>query len=555
MAEITGFECCPDGFELQNGVCVRVTNVAPFANLENPYLIRTVRGDTQYSSGTRIYVQATNYPLSSQQLPDQVVDSFNFVVPTAAVLNSSLWGDGTASSGRLNAGVGKWPQSNPLNQWVGFSECIDIPETKVYYIGIGGDNRFRLKINGELVINFNILVHPFAYNYWHVFPVLLQAGQNVFEVEAWNDNLNGALGFEIYNASLLQLTTVATTLALQALTLFSSSSVNNFNLSETNGYSCPTGYFLNTCDGNPVCTMIEETAAVACCYRVYECNSPNDYIYIRERKDCEGDLTDIPLGSVVTIAEQEGCYVLDSIVSCRDYPAIEVCVTVLSIYESCNDCQGAGAYLLTNCQDETDTITTTRDISAFIGFVVSLSFCPEKCWTVSETTVSEMAVSLYGNINVYTDCITCLTPTPVEPPQLVSHRMVEPGYNTPGCPPEYVEKVKCKFSDAIYDEYVTRRYGLKTCCDVDLERYLIKYEMLSLDMLYNEELCQVTPNRCCPPCNVQVEITVYETLSCPRPVIQEVEIILGDYIGDDATPQEGDEITPPGGGGIGRDVN
>jgi hypothetical protein len=541
MAEITGYECCPEGYELQEGVCVRITNVAPTGDLQNPYVIRTTRGDALYATGTRVYVQATNFPLSSQQSPDQVVDSFNLTVPTDILLSNSLWGNGAASSGRLNAGVGKWPQSNPLNQWVGFSQCIDIPETKTYYIGAGGDNRFRIKLNGELIINFDILLHPYAYNYWHIFPIQLEAGQNVFEVEGWNDNINGALGFEIYDASLLQLSSVVTPLALANMTLYSSQSITSFNLSETNAYSCPNGYFLNTCGDNPVCTLIEQEETVPCCYQIYNCNSPDEYLYVRQRKDCENDFTDIPIGAVVTIAEEEGCFVINDIINCRDVEPIEICVTVISIYESCQDCLGIGAFLLTDCQNPEDTITTNRDLSLFVNSVISLEFCPEKCWTVSATAISETAVSIYGNITVYDDCEICLTPPPIEEPQLVSQRMVQPGYNTEACPPEYVERIKCSFAEAIYNEYVTRRYGLKTCCEVDLEKYLIKNELLNLESLYNEELCQSRPHNCCPPCNVQVDITVYETLTCPIPTITNVELILGQLI-EESENEETEEI-------------
>jgi hypothetical protein len=193
-------------------------------------------------------------------------------------LRNNIWGgNGNLSFGRLN-NTAIWSNTSPdsygnyppLNQWIGFSYCIDIPNSETYYIGLGGEDEFRFRINGqEIVTSFggfkpNLPAQPnteFAFRYWSVFPYTFNPGFNVIEVEGINKSYKAGFGVEIYSGSISALTAVTTTSTLSALTIFSSIDLvgQTFDLGENSGYSCPEGYSLVVCDGPPYCAQILQT--------------------------------------------------------------------------------------------------------------------------------------------------------------------------------------------------------------------------------------------------------------------------------------------------------
>jgi coenzyme F420-reducing hydrogenase gamma subunit len=91
---------------------------------------------------------------------------------------------------------------------------------------------------------------------------------------------------------------------------------------------------------------------------------------------------------------------------------------------------------------------------------------------------------------------------PVIPPPPLSTRLVKPGYNTPGCPPEFTEKISCKFANAAYNIMVVERYGVKMCCDLVMYKLDIKKQILDLKALYDETLCvsSIVCSSVCPEC-------------------------------------------------------
>jgi hypothetical protein len=197
-------------------------------------------------------------------------------------LRNSVWG-GYGTLGRLNT-IGVWttesPINNnfpPLNEWIGFSYCVDIPTSDTYYIGLAADNEYRFKINGQIIVDTSIgtlVTNTFAqykgflrgiqFPYWSVFAFTFNPGFNIIEMEGLNTAGPGGFGVEIYSGSLSAITAVTTTTQLSALTIFSSGDLigQPFDLSETGGYSCPEGYSLVLCDGPPYCVLIEQTPCV-----------------------------------------------------------------------------------------------------------------------------------------------------------------------------------------------------------------------------------------------------------------------------------------------------
>jgi hypothetical protein len=198
-------------------------------------------------------------------------------------------------------------------------------------------------------------------------------------------------------------------------------------------------------------------------------------------------------------------------------------------------------YKLIDCEQYPTISTETPSFEAYIGKVIQWQdqlgnvhcatvekyLCKDEVWPTEPIVV----------LDCFNLCEECL-PQPVpEPVFELSSRSVRPGYNTPGCPADYYEKVNCKFSEAVYQEMIAVRYGIKTCCDIDMRKYQIKKEMLNLDALLdpNFDCCPLSVN-CCPT-NISVTccttacppLTRYILQKCNEPEVTEVVRIDNQY--------------------------
>lgn len=121
---------------------------------------------------------------------------------------------GNTVNGPLNR-TGLWNSAGdtPYDTYIGFSRYINVPEAKIYYIGVAGDNQCRIKVNGVTIVEQdpNALATQsgggvdVAFKEWHVYPVFMQAGPNLFTLQGLNDSGPAAFGAEVYNNSAAEL--------------------------------------------------------------------------------------------------------------------------------------------------------------------------------------------------------------------------------------------------------------------------------------------------------------------------------------------------------------
>ena len=164
--------------------------------------------------------------------------------------------------------VGIWASGAATGEWYGFTQCVNIPSTKTYYIAFAGNNAIRIKLNGELLLEMNIGDGLYeTLTYANIVPITLSAGTNIFYVEALNYALGGGMAFDIYDTDLATLTAVTTPTQLADLTIFSTASKigQDFEVGTVTAstYSCPTGFLYSNCTGS-TCTMIENQG----CYTI-----------------------------------------------------------------------------------------------------------------------------------------------------------------------------------------------------------------------------------------------------------------------------------------------
>lgn len=189
---------------------------------------------------------------------------------TVNVWRNPATGTFTRTGPLLRSGVwnGLDPEQ-PFFLWLGFSVCINVPTSKTYYIGLGADNLFAFRLNGNTIVKFvqpGGILDRSSFEYWWVYPVYMNAGLNVIECYGLNQGQVARFGCEIYDNTLQQLIN-ATNLSQLNIIFTSASRVGStFDVvlnpdftPNPQGYSCPdTGYYVYcsaTCFSNLInCT-------------------------------------------------------------------------------------------------------------------------------------------------------------------------------------------------------------------------------------------------------------------------------------------------------------
>jgi hypothetical protein len=254
------------------------------------------------------------------------------------------------------------------------------------------------------------------------------------------------------------------------------------------------------------------------CYRATNCDDRSEQLIFNTRPQ-----TNIDVSLTYSFVEHpDKCWTVEITTDCKD----QVVLTVDETFATCNECMGR-CYELIDCQGLLANILTHSNLILYVDQVIKITGCPDTCWTVTtlpECPLNTVPVSLIAN---YEDCESCLPVVPVIPlpPLNIRNRTVKPGYDTPGCSPEYVDKISCKFAEAMFQHAASRRYGITFCCNQDLTKWAIKMELLELRMIYDPTAClAVEASPCCAPCNVTASLITFNPAGCPAPSNISVQI-------------------------------
>lgn len=199
---------------------------------------------------------------------------------------NSFWNSYNSSGNGPNNGplnrCGVWACSDPgTNKWIGVSRKINFPESKVYYIGIGADNFTRLKIDGQIILEFTADVNGNGINgeyydvhfkWWNIYPVYLSAGQHFIEISGKNDGSIASFGCEIYNNTISQITSATSEANLDIR--FTTKSLRTSPATYTNVIdgggcaTCPPGYAMNP--DNNTCYQVAASDPNASVFNPYK---------------------------------------------------------------------------------------------------------------------------------------------------------------------------------------------------------------------------------------------------------------------------------------------
>lgn len=491
---------CPPGFEQKGDICERIVTVPATANPTTYYASEGDRNAAYGSLGTQFYNNITALPFPLTESGNAFQDTALATLTTypGSPINTGVWASGPSS--RLNT-VGIWTTTspNPVNEWIGFTSCVNIPNTKTYCIGVAGDNKFRLSVDGTLIVQA-LNVVTFNFNYWHVFEITLTQGFHVFKLEGLNDGGAASFGAEVYDADSLTLQAITTVPALQAVTIFSTFDKlgSAFTTGENSGYTCPPGSVFNDCEGTPSCSLIEQRPFVPCppTYKVVDCeeNQPDYITNTNLSAYVNNGFYKVCIEEGVSSLWPAGCYCV-SVLPANTATGTDFLGVFGDNFETCPDCLRI-CYILTDCAGIKDPIKVTgTNLADCLNGVVKIRGCEDVCWIVTEAEDCEGCTSGVTIIECFqaqgqtSACDLCNPPVvPVVPPLTLKTRAVDPGYKTPVCSPEYYDKVNCNYAEQVSIKMLSLRYGLQTCCEDTFDMWDIKKELLDLQSLKNPNL-------------------------------------------------------------------
>lgn len=272
--------CCPSGYTLSmdGEYCFQVNTTAatPPSNPQNT-VAKTL--DVYNTFGTLIYDSGFN--VNGTGPFTQISYTNPFWVNGAGYPSVT----GNLSDGPLNR-TGLWTSTSTPGQVLGFTVCIEVPSSGIYYVGSSADNFTTISVDGAIVLQMDVnamatflqangyptvdLDAPFRF--WHVYPVFLNAGQRIVEIIGNNEAITpppnpAAVGVEIYNATSAEIQAATSYIDLDTKLIFSSKDYIGQPVQVGNegfGYTCPTGYSLVLCDGPAYCTQTLTTATIPC---------------------------------------------------------------------------------------------------------------------------------------------------------------------------------------------------------------------------------------------------------------------------------------------------
>ena len=148
-------------------------------------------------------------------------------------------------------------------------------------------------------------------------------------------------------------------------------------------------YFLNcpTCKGTPK-------------YKLTNCDSLTTIVYTSSNLSAY-------VGEVIIRLDCPGCWIVEEV----DIIPSDVPITVDTSYIGCVECART-YYLLEDCSGYLPDVITYTDLSAYVGSVIKLEYCPETCWEVSITLNATNAGIVIFIDQEYIDCDECLDTLP-----------------------------------------------------------------------------------------------------------------------------------------------
>lgn len=304
-------------------------------------------------------VPNTSPPESIQNVfgPDttitQIISSTEFVVS-----NAPLKPIGNLTISAYLSGV------PPVNDWIGFNVCVNIPTSKTYHIAIAADNAYRFYLDNVLRLS-DLRGTTEVFTYLYMYPLQIPAGIHTLRLEAINNGSLAGFACEIFDLTnlpngqtIVQYLNSQTTINtnpvtnqvtygsdLESRVVFTTRNQTTFT---SNLFTCPTNYNPVYLDCNNVicaqtptstpCTQVPKSS------NVVSVQSPAPTYYYYTGLLCNGSVQEsfrttvpIPEGKIVralcaSCGNTEQCF--DNVSSTNTPNSNDV----INYFDTCEDC-------------------------------------------------------------------------------------------------------------------------------------------------------------------------------------------------------------------------
>lgn len=249
--------CCSVGYTLSSDetYCYKIETTAPTIIQSNICLASSQLATTYSGLGTRLYSSGYTTTLvgaysTLSTSPQWIEPSGNTIGP---MNREGVWVD-TDCSGTID----------PLTAGQAFIITIPITatEAKTVYVGISGDNTFRLDVNGTTIVDRDSSFGNLNFYYWHIVPVDILSGTTYFTFKWVGDgSVNDSAAAVIYNNTDVEISAATSDATLNLLFRTSTYLGSHIDIA-----TCPSTYFLDTAggSGNYDCKKLTLASTVAC---------------------------------------------------------------------------------------------------------------------------------------------------------------------------------------------------------------------------------------------------------------------------------------------------
>lgn len=262
-------QCCPEDFTLapDGTYCYKIEDIDATI-VGSPATLVAVHATAYSTCGSYIY--NTGWNINGTGASTQITTANAFWVNGAGTCV-----DATTTNGPLNR-TGVWSSGTPgSGQDIGFGVCINLPETKTYYIGIASDNYSIIKLDGIIRLNQDPVALATQYGVgvaatfkvWHIYPIVMNAGPHILELSGHNVLGAAAIGCEVYDATSADIIAATSYSVLGPKLIFSSKDYIGQDVQLGTGgagYTCPDDYLIAPCTDPIKCRKITPHAVISC---------------------------------------------------------------------------------------------------------------------------------------------------------------------------------------------------------------------------------------------------------------------------------------------------
>lgn len=173
---------------------------------------------------------------------------------------------GTTTDGPANR-IGMWRDSdcNGTPDALSFGakatmyyKYVNTGAARTVYVGCFGDNEFTLKMNSSTIAQTDGLASTNHFNIFHIFPVNIVSGDNLFNLEATGDgSTNDSFGMIIFDNTPADIAAATSDASLNVLFTSHGLSGTAFPVA-----SCPPGWTLDIVAGAPICKQTLTSAPI-----------------------------------------------------------------------------------------------------------------------------------------------------------------------------------------------------------------------------------------------------------------------------------------------------